>query len=346
MTQILRAATDADFLAMTPALVGFTPHNSLVCVMFAGKRSAGALRVDLPARRRTAEYNAVANAAVAIASRNSGTDRLAFVIYTDSTFEAEQGIPWLEFARLCTRRADGAGFGITGSFCVAGDGWGSYRDPEQPRNGHPLSEIEDSPLQQQAADALGESLPDFDDLGRLPQRNPSSTTAFELARRSSPDSARYGALDPVSWVELCAEWSEGDVPLDVLAHLVKLAQAPANRDAMMLQFAFGSMVGEAIDELDGLIMGRGSIGPEVDRVKRAITMLGFATAHMPERMRPAPLCMLSWLSWALGLGSAAGGYVDAALAIDPDYGMGVVLRALYEEGRLPEWAFQASQPER
>jgi hypothetical protein len=59
----------------------------------------------------------------------------------------------------------------------------------------------------------------------------------------------------------------------------------------------------------------------------------------PRSAKPAPLCMLAWLSWALGSGSVAGFFVDQALAIDPQYSMAILLEVLLASGHLPEWAF-------
>jgi hypothetical protein len=59
----------------------------------------------------------------------------------------------------------------------------------------------------------------------------------------------------------------------------------------------------------------------------------------PRSARPAPLCMLAWLSWTLGQGSVAGIYIDTALDIDGEYGMARLLLQLIGSGHLPEWAF-------
>jgi hypothetical protein len=50
------------------------------------------------------------------------------------------------------------------------------------------------------------------------------------------------------------------------------------------------------------------------------------------------------LHWALGSGSTAGLHIDAALAIDPDYGLADLVDTMLSQGLLPEWAFD--RPER
>ncbi|GAA3893820.1 hypothetical protein GCM10022381_39330 [Leifsonia kafniensis] len=88
-----------------------------------------------------------------------------------------------------------------------------------------------------------------------------------------------------------------------------------------------------------LILGLRSERPDPDRVQRAIGILKTAVALAPRAMRPAPLCMLAWLSWSLGMGSVAGMFLDQALTIDREYGMALLLNTLIGSGRLPEWAY-------
>lgn len=393
MTQILRAETDADFLAMVPHIAGFTAHESLVVVMLREGRTCGAFRIDLPKRQRTADSRELAGAVVELLKRARGVDLIVPVIYTDATFEAEHGIPRKSFAEDLGERIHRAGFHLNGYFCVAGDGWGSYFDEELPREGHPLAELDDNATVASIANTRHDDLVDVREIGRLPQRDAEATAAFfaalaPLLDLRCPDRdmtkvlagvharadrlAPYGADDPVSWVELCAGF-DGDVPIEVLAHLVALAQSASDRDTMMMQFAFGRIVGEAVDaenerlndlryerggtmddlvaselaagllshddEFMGLLWGRGSLRPDVDRVKKAIGMLSFAAANVPDFLRTPPLCMIAWLTWTLGLSTAAGSLAKAALEIDPQYGMAHVLLGMLSQGHVPDWAF-------
>ncbi|MFC5929059.1 DUF4192 family protein [Cryobacterium melibiosiphilum] len=89
-----------------------------------------------------------------------------------------------------------------------------------------------------------------------------------------------------------------------------------------------------------LMLGKTDDRPDLDRTDRAITLLKTVIAMAPRSARPAPLCMLAWLSWSLGSGSVAGLYVDTALAIDPGYNMALLLDTLLRSGHLPEWAFR------
>src|SRR5206468_8820379 len=96
------------------------------------------------------------------------------------------------------------------------------------------------------------------------------------------------------------------------------------------------------EEAPGLAFSGGDMPrPEADRVERAIELLRLTAAHLPERHRAPLLTMVAWLHWALGRGSVAARFVDAVLAIDPDYGLAELLARMLGAGMLPEWAYRA-----
>lgn len=95
----------------------------------------------------------------------------------------------------------------------------------------------------------------------------------------------------------------------------------------------------------GLLMGDLMLGntrdrPDPRRCERAIDLLKTVVAMAPRAARPAPLCMLAWLSWAMGRGSISAIFIDKVVAIDPEYSMAQLLETLLGSGHLPEWAFQ------
>ena len=178
-------------------------------------------------------------------------------------------------------------------------------------------------------------------------------------------------LDPVAIAEAALTWPNPPTEEDAAALLV-LVQSPPNRDQIMVQFAFGHDEGlrarelnqhyarrqdETGRSLDDLVAEEFTVGaptakhtsdimlglqperPDIDRIRGAIRLLRTVTALAPRTAKPAPLCMLAWLSWALGSGSVAGFFVDQALAIDPQYSMATLLDLLLKSGHLPDWAF-------
>ena len=181
-------------------------------------------------------------------------------------------------------------------------------------------------------------------------------------------------LDPVATAEAALEIDPADLGAEEAATLLFLLKSPARRDQVMLQIAFGEEVGREThvlnqryaaiqqetgrsmddivaeeqarfgDERDlaltgSLMLGSVSQRPDPERIERGITLLKMLVAVAPKRVRPAPLCMLAWLSWALGRSSVAGIFIDQALAIDSEYGMARLLLTVVSAGHLPEWAF-------
>ncbi|MGV8885443.1 MAG: DUF4192 family protein [Microbacteriaceae bacterium] len=138
------------------------------------------------------------------------------------------------------------------------------------------------------------------------------------------------------------------------ALLLCAVQGPPMRDHAMLQWASSLETGRLMHEwatagpagtdpsaderFGSLMIGIGP-RPDADRVDRGIDLLLALVPHVTGKDRLAPLCMLAWLSWALGQGSAAGRYLDEAITIDPRYGMAEVLGAILGNGLLPDWAF-------
>ncbi|PXA70612.1 DUF4192 family protein [Cryobacterium arcticum] len=183
-------------------------------------------------------------------------------------------------------------------------------------------------------------------------------------------------LDPVGTAETVLGLNPAELSINEVAALLFLMQGPATRDQMMLQFAFGEEEGrrshdlnrhyarrqretgldmDALVEADmaagraweqttpttgDLMLGLSPQRPDPERVLRGIRLLKLLVAMAPRAARPAPLCMLAWLSWTLGQGSVAGIYIDTALDIDPEYGMALLLLQVLGSGHLPEWAFE------
>ncbi|WP_188741886.1 DUF4192 family protein [Agromyces bauzanensis] len=266
MTTIIRAEAAHDFLAIVPALTGYTPTRSLVCVAFRGTRSLGVLRYDLP--RRARDRDAVASAAVGTVCRMAGVDAIVPIVYTEATFARRGAMPERALLELVVARAEEAGFLVRDALCVATDGWGSALDPETPAQGHPLDLIASS----HAASDPGCPVPDpagAAGLATLPQPDPDLAArvahlldvcdaddridAFGGRRRSRELERLLEALgavvDPVELVEALLGAEPGTSDADAMAWLVHLAGQPAFRDAMMLQFAFGRAIGElALDD--------------------------------------------------------------------------------------------------
>ena len=84
MTTIVKAASAAQFLALVPRMLGYRPTQSLVLIPFAGSRSLGAMRVDLPAD--PASVDAAAATVLGMVCRLPEADAVVAVTYTDESF--------------------------------------------------------------------------------------------------------------------------------------------------------------------------------------------------------------------------------------------------------------------
>jgi hypothetical protein len=384
MPEIIRAESTADFLAMVPGLAGFSPQNSLVCVPFAGRRTVpGLLRIDLPERRRKADYRKIVSYVVGVLSRMPGIDRVDPVIYTDSGFASERGIPWVGLGRALIDGLVNAGFHIGQAACVASDGWGSYLEAAHRAEGHPLSEIASSDIGARMAEArggpVGGVLDDVEMVDAAEDERAEIARLIEVIREevrrqdgSVIESLDAKAeLDPVSWLEYCLERVDALDDAD-RAMLLLFAESPPVRDQFAVQVAFGRAVGQSVmidnllynarrqatgrsmDELvaddlaagerpfvdaGSLLLGRTATRPDVARVTSGIRLFHDAIAVAPDDLRPSALCVLAWLHWSLGRGSAAGYLIDRALDLDPDHGMAAILATIFDAGMIPEWAF-------
>ena len=249
---VLRSTTTADFLAAVPALAGFTARNSIVVIPFAGSRTHGAMRMDLPPRETASVARAIGDAIPRLVAQLPGVDGLALVIYTDATFAERHGTPHLELWRGMQRRILRSGLVLREACCVAADGWVSYLEPRRPVDGHPLSEITGTRMALEAAFHAG-ALPDITAWSTLPDADAEVarrvTTAaddllFSGERLDSFGVAHTVDLDPVGLAERVRATPASELPASALAEIVATAAQPALRDVLLVALAFGRDAGE------------------------------------------------------------------------------------------------------
>jgi hypothetical protein len=378
MQTIVKTTKPQDLLALVPHLVGFRPSNSLVLVAFRGKRTGGAYRVDLPAPASGLVYKRIATTLIGMLCRIEGADGVVPVIYTDDRFDECGGIPRETLARRLISRARSAGFDVKEALCVAQDGWGSYYDDEGAGQ-QPLEMIDESAAHTALAGTDEPPLTTPDERAKLPASTLLRQEAVarqierlkaEFAQCVATDSDPVGEIgiggdpamvldgwtNPVGVAEMAIGWQSDRLDPACTALIVLAAQLPRIRDVLLYDWAWGAEAGRIAhgtnmryargaspdaDE-DGMPppAGMGLPRPDPKRIKRAIELLGRVTADAPRLTRPPLLTMLGWLHWALGSGSTAGLHIDAALAIDPDYGLADLVDTMLSQGLLPEWSFE------
>jgi len=331
MTTIIRAEQAHDFLALVPTLAGFRPERSIVCVGFSGNRTVGVLRHDLP--RRARDRAPLASVIVSTLCRMPGVDAVVPIVYTDGRFASGRGMPERAFLGLLVKEAERAGFLVRDALCRAADAWGSILDRGTPAMGHPLALIDESPVTELAPSEC-RVLDAPEAAAALPEADTATAHAIALALGSFNDDTLAEASitrlgrnsDPVELVESLLRRDSSRQPVHRLAWFLHLASRPAFRDAMMLQFAFGVVVGEtahddalesseraawrgeSMDELverelaeggfdpvsdllSRLLLGQSKLRPDRDRVERALTLLLPLIANAPPTHRVGPLCI-------------------------------------------------------
>ncbi|MDM4764263.1 DUF4192 family protein [Galbitalea sp. SE-J8] len=391
---VLRAHDAADLVAMVPILLPGAPlRASLVAMFFVGKRTYGGARIGLPPRRRTSDIRMLCRAITDCARKVPGVDGVAFVVYCDETFEAERGIPWLELGRTASATARRQQLVVLDVLCVAPDGWGSYLDHDIPLGGRPLEQIGSSPAALEAAVFAPEPVfaPVPFDLDPEQLAEPERARLTRLIDDYDTEVDRLlgligegRALDALlPWDRAAAverRLAAGAEGLEgrIATQFVETLQVPAERDAAMLQIAFGLDAGRAVrasnavwerrrrehgGSMDDVMLAAIEAGENVDADGTASMMLGGA-GRRPDRARvdrgmrlllllravasddsQRPLLSMSaWLAWSIGRGSYAGEMLERLRAIDPGYGMLGVLENLLRYRPLPEWLFDVPLP--
>lgn len=376
---VVRAADAADLLRYLPALAGVPVDDSLVLVLFRGTRTGGALRFDLPHGLLPDQMQRWASTAVGTACRLDGITGVVAVVVTPETFAPSGRPPGTDLLRAVARRARLAGLEVRGELCLAADGWGSLRDPDLPRGGRSLAEVEPVRIEgvpaprtlpapgtasRAAQDRLVEQLEAW---WLLPQ-GPGGTlhgvrldapgAAFGVADDRVPAMERYRyGDDREQLTELIERMLDphddpADAPCPCRALLVALAGRPGLPAVVVLQLAFGQTFGDRIwaaasgggsgvPEID-LIRGA-LVGdhrrPDADRLRLAIEAVSAAEALCPQHERAGVVGMLAWMHWACGGGSVAAALADRALGEDPEQELALHVRVLTDGGRLPAWAF-------
>ncbi|GAT74270.1 lipopolysaccharide biosynthesis protein [Microbacterium sp. HM58-2] len=367
MTTVLRASDSAEFLRIVPSLAGFTPTRSIVLLPFSGKRTYGAMRLDLPDAE--IELEDYADAAVGLVSRVEGTDAVALVLYCDDPpMPTRDGLvlPFGVEVDELLGCAEDAGLRIVDALCVTPGGWASYllEEPEL----QPLAEIGGAPevpgigdvtgdqlagTELPAADLaererVGRALLDLDDLldrdaqGRLTGReNPQAIAALVM-------------LDDIpAFFESVLERPQ-DLPAFATAALLWCLDRPLFRDvaltqwasdlaggirALDAQLAFSENGTTIPDEVGSVFLGQGP-APDPDRLRLALAVVRLAASRAPRPSRRGPLTAAAWLSWALGRSTHAGHYLELVREIDPEYGLAALLETMIGAAALPEWAFR------
>jgi hypothetical protein len=372
MNTVLRATDSADFLALVPALAGFTPRQSIVLVPCQRSRAHGAMRIDLP--RDDVELDEYADTAIGLVSRVSGLDAVAAVVYTDELpLHTPDGmvLPQTVAVEELLAVAVDTGLHIVDALCVMPCGWSSYFDDDPEL--YPLDEIVRAPDvpgvpavsgdQNAGAELPPTDLAEKERVGRA-LGELSAVLAHDSGRdvRENPQALAAALLldDLPMFFEALVTRPDEELPPFMTAALLWCLERPPLRDAALLQWATDlptgirafdaqlafSTTGRSVpDDLGRMFIGQGD-APDPARLRTALERLRFAAARAPRASRPAPLTLAAWISWALGRATHAQHYLDEVAEIDPDYSLARLLCTLIDSAILPEWTFRRGRDSR
>ncbi|WP_322410791.1 DUF4192 family protein [Microbacterium invictum] len=368
MTTIVRAATAAEFLSFVPRMLGYLPTDSVVLIPFEGKRTLGAMRVDLPT---VADLDAAAATFVGLVCRIEAADAVAVVVFTGERFDGGRA-PATALAEGIANRADASGLRVVDMLCHAADGWASYLDADTPPGGRPLSEVDVDALPAALADLpvaagdqwSGAELPavDLAEKERVGHALQSIRVAIEGFGSAAPGPGVR--VDPRGLEAVCLlddlpalfeealQWNPAMLdPFDA-ALLLWCLDRPATRDVALVQWcddidrgdeAMAAQLrweaGEPYPaDIAKRMWGEGA-QPSAERLRGALEVTRRVAAAAPRAVRPGPLAVCAWLSWALGRSTHAEWYVARSAEIDPSHGLTGIVLGMVRGGHLPEWAF-------
>lgn len=331
-TTIHKATQPSDFLAAVPSMLGYQPTESVVVIPFAGPRTVGAMRFDLPGVENAA---AVANVAAGLVCKIQGATGLAVVVYGERT-QAEA------VAEAITDIAAECGLSVVERFYVTGSGWGLIGDDAV----SPMPEVPEhlAAMVTAANQHTGAALPEVHE-----------AIAQEVAEALPGDlGIRLAMLDvdPLDLFEGSLSWDGSNLEAQSAATMIAMMNRPALRDVALVQWAHGFAAGESaldaqiawedgVDYPTHLAMVMWGEGPRPDpqRLEAALTACRHLAALAPANAQVGPLAAAAWLSWALGRSTHADQYSRRALAIDPEHGLSQIVGSFVAAGHLPDFAF-------
>ncbi|SEC05896.1 protein of unknown function [Paramicrobacterium humi] len=367
-TTNVRADGAAELLSYIPYLVAITPRNCLVLVAFSDHQTCGALRVGLPPQGVDAdELAAGIVSALGTMMRLPGVTGVVPVVYTPARYADDGRPPLGDIVMLVIRTARADGLDVHDALCVAADGWGSYLDDDGSWTPRDLAEI-------RVPEGLDEapSLLDPDEEAALPSANlrdgeqcarryvrmcpaawPAVMCDLDAAARSVfDDTAMRGDL--VLFAEHCLA-AGGEITVADAAALGALMRLPAFRDVLLYEWAWGSVTGTHIlrstlltsrseseardDAWMVALIGKISVRPDVDRLRRSLTLLKRVASLLPLSERAASYTLIAWIYWALGLNSVAAPWLARVASVDSTYGLAEILSSVLAAGHMPDWAF-------
>lgn len=330
ITTTVKVTGAGEFVSLVPALLGFTPRESVVVVPFKDGRTAGAIRIDLPPVEIAAE---VARTVVGMVCKVEGATGLAAVVYGERDVTAAVGEQIVQQAQAC-------GLALYDALFVTGEGWGHIGEDADPVALAPLP-AHVAALVTQADQRAGAALPEVD-----------PALAAEVA--AAVPGTLSDDTDLIGLVEEALGWDAARLEVGQATALIRALNRPALRDLALIGWAQDTAVaGEALAaqiawergeeypaHLAAFMWGEGP-QPDAKRLTAALTLCRTLAALAPETTKTGPLATAGWLAWALGRSTHAEIYATEALRLTPDHGLAEIVTRMVLAGHVAEWAYRA-----
>lgn len=144
---VLRATSSADFLAALPRLTGMSAPESCFVVLFDGKRTLGAARIDLPTLEQLEKPGPeIEHWLRTVAEIALNGDAVAVVVQTEAQLSKQPvSSPHGTLTGVLADVLHTAGASVRDALVVASDGWASFVGTNFPEL-RGLDEIRQSPL--------------------------------------------------------------------------------------------------------------------------------------------------------------------------------------------------------
>jgi len=332
MSTVVKAGTARDFLGLLPTMLGFLPTESIVLVPFAGPRTVGVMRFDLPTE--DAELGPIISTVVGMVCKVDSADGVAAVVYTSARpASAVTGL-----LRGISAGAERCGLAVKDLLYVAADGWGSVTEGADPR---PLTELT-------VTEVEGIKAPTGNQLGAADLPVLSDDLLRDVGIAISTFEPEF-ATDPIILFETLVTMDTAELTGEMIAYLGFVLERPAIRDVCLVQWTQGQAAGERAvqaqlqwnegmdypEDLARHMWGEG-IRPDPARLERGLELARITASAISL---PGSYATCAWLAWALGRSSQANQYAQQGLAIEPGHGLCEIVASFVHAGHLPDWAF-------
>lgn len=342
MTQIIRTQHPHEILQLAPIIAGGTPTDSALFLLFCGRRTASALRADLPTRDDDADAWAIS---MLDAVASVGADGVVVILYPGDEIGAGP-LPYSHLAAALERFSHGHEIELRDTFIVGTDYWGDYRRQEGPMA--PAIEISE-------LDARFDGLPTAGALGAGAAGMPEELSGKAAEEQRALVDSLVEDEEPVDAVVIASKaLADGPDALDdvTAAKLSTLTQLAITREQILTALVSGASeaqhlghdsccngpVDEAIvrERTSRILIGEAK-GVSLSRLQRSLKLWqAVAQRTIPEQLAPV-LGILGWLHWATGMRSVAAACAERAIELDSSFSLPHSVLQLTDSGHMPSW---------